>query len=81
MATRSNILVWEIPWTEESGRLQSTGSQRVTTEPLSFTFTAQWERGPGRRFLNHWATREVPAGYFERSPFMNDFLVESLHWS
>ena len=23
MATHSRILVWEIPWTEESGRLQS----------------------------------------------------------
>ena len=29
MATYSNILAWEIPWTEEPGRLQSMGSQRV----------------------------------------------------
>ena len=29
MATHSSILVWEIPWTEEPGRLQSMGSQRV----------------------------------------------------
>ena len=29
MATHSSILVWKIPWTEEPGRLQSTGSQRV----------------------------------------------------
>ena len=29
MATHSRILAWEIPWTEESGRLQSTGLQRV----------------------------------------------------
>ena len=29
MATHSNILAWEIPWTEEPGRLWSTGSQRV----------------------------------------------------
>ena len=29
MATHSNILAWEIPWTEEPGRLQSMGSQRV----------------------------------------------------
>ena len=29
MATHSRILAWEIPWTEESGRLQSMGSQRV----------------------------------------------------
>ena len=29
MATHSSILVWKIPWTEEPGRLQSLGSQRV----------------------------------------------------
>ena len=29
MATQSSILAWRIPWTEEPGRLQSTGSQRV----------------------------------------------------
>ena len=28
MATHSSILAWEIPWMEEPGRLQSTGSQR-----------------------------------------------------
>ena len=29
MATHSGIFAWEIPWTEEPGRLQSMGSQRV----------------------------------------------------
>ena len=29
MATHSSILAWEIPWTKESGGLQSIGSQRV----------------------------------------------------
>ena len=29
MATRSSILAWKIPWTEEPGRLQSMGLQRV----------------------------------------------------
>ena len=28
MGTHSSILAWEIPWTEESDRLQSMGSQR-----------------------------------------------------
>ena len=28
-ATHSSILAWEIPWTEEPGRLQAMGSQRV----------------------------------------------------
>ena len=26
MATHSSILAWEVPWTEESGEQQSTGS-------------------------------------------------------
>ena len=29
MATHSSILAWEVPWTEEPGRLQSMGSQRA----------------------------------------------------
>ena len=29
MATHSSILAWKIPWTEEPGRLQSMGLQRV----------------------------------------------------
>ena len=29
MTTHSSILVWEIPWTEEPGGLQTMGLQRV----------------------------------------------------
>ena len=29
MAPHSSVLAWKIPWTEEPGRLQSMGSQRV----------------------------------------------------
>ena len=29
MAIHFSILAWEIPWTEETGRLQSMGLQRV----------------------------------------------------
>ena len=38
MATHSSILVWEIPWTEESGRIQSMGLQRVRHDWTTFTF-------------------------------------------
>ena len=31
MKTHSSILTWEIPWTEEPGRLQSVGSQESDT--------------------------------------------------
>ena len=29
MTTHSSIPAWRLPWTEEPGRLQSVGSQRV----------------------------------------------------
>ena len=34
-ATCPSISAWKIPWTEEPGRLQSTGSQRVRHNPVS----------------------------------------------
>ena len=42
MATHSSILAWEIPWTEELGRLQSMGSQRVRHELVTNTFKFTW---------------------------------------
>ena len=32
MATHSSILAWEIPWSEEPGRLQSKGLQKSRTQ-------------------------------------------------
>ena len=47
MATHSSTLAWKIPWTEEPGRLQSMGSQRVghdwATSLSLFTFM-HWRR-------------------------------------
>ena len=47
MATRSSILAWRIPWTEEPGRLQSMGSLRVGQDSVTslslFTFM-HWRR-------------------------------------
>ena len=37
MATHSSILAWRIPWTEEPGRLQSLGSQRVRHDCVTNT--------------------------------------------
>ena len=40
MATHSSNLAWEIPWTEEPGRLQSIGHKALdTTEHLSTQYT------------------------------------------
>ena len=39
MATHSSILAWRITWTEESGRLQSIGLQRVGLDSVTNNFT------------------------------------------
>ena len=39
ITTCSIILSWRIPWTEESGGLQSMGSQRVNTMSNKHTHT------------------------------------------
>ena len=38
MANHSRTLAWRIPWTEEPGRLQSMGSQRVRHDLVTFIF-------------------------------------------
>ena len=40
MATHSSTLAWKIPWTEEPGRLQSMGLQRLSDFPFTFHFHA-----------------------------------------
>ena len=58
-ATHSSVLAWRIPWTEESGGLQSMGSQRVGHNRASntshldlkaFVAQARW----GRKVLVGW---------------------------
>ena len=39
MATHSSILAWKIPWTEETGRLQSMGLLRVGHDWVNNTFS------------------------------------------
>ena len=50
MATHSSTLVLEIPWTEEPGRLQSMGSQRVGRD-FTFTFIMFLERNKVNGFF------------------------------
>ena len=44
MATHSSTLAWKITWTEEPGRLQSTGSWRVGHNWATFTLLSQEDR-------------------------------------
>ena len=40
METHSSILAWKFPWTEEPGRLQSMGSQRVGHDWATYDYEA-----------------------------------------
>ena len=75
MATHSSILAWRIPWTEEPGGLQSTGSKRVghnwaTSLSLSFqdthslTIQSSWSVLKVYRKIKTFATL-VPSLYSE----------------
>ena len=55
MAPHSSILAWKIPWMEESGRLQSMGSQRVGHDWATSLTSGQ---RPGRLIVHYvwWAS-------------------------
>ena len=69
MATHSSIFAWRIPWTEEAGRLQSTGSQksqrglkwlsmqrclRIGGLPLSLPMPKAWISKEGLQHRSRW---------------------------
>ena len=57
MATHSSILVWRIPWAEEPGGLQSTGSQESDlTEHTAHTSKVR----PDRAHSTHQSTQHTP---------------------
>ena len=52
MATHSSILAWEIPWTEEPRRLQSTGVKTQTRLRDQHTAAPEQECSHGSRSLD-----------------------------
>ena len=64
MTTHSSILTWEIPWTEELGRLQSMGLQRIR-----YDFTTQQQQ---RKIVHE------PMGllcWFDKIPWFSNGLI------
>jgi len=89
MATYSSILAWRIPWTEDPGRLQSMGSQRVrhalemtklfsTADHVLFPYSVGFTTWPYRSVchLTWWATSPCGMHIF-RLPWHLTFLVHS----
>ena len=72
MAIHSSILAWRIPWTEEPGRLQSTGLQRVGHDWV--TSLCKWYHSNARK---RWGTKE-PLDEGERGEWNSWFKTQ--HW-
>ena len=58
MAIYSSTIAWKIPWTEEPGRLQSMGSQRVRHDSaISLSFSLTFSLKPGE--INHFLVQQL----------------------
>ena len=75
MATRSSVLAWEIPWTEEPGGLPSLGSQRAGHDwacPHISNAIQYLSQGPSRVSLIAQMVKNLPA--------MQEAWVQFLGW-
>ena len=57
MSTHSSLLAWRIPWTEESGGLQSMGSKELDRTEKACIYTAD-SVAPDSLHLDDWHTTE-----------------------
>ena len=92
MTTHSRIPAWRIPWTEEPGRLQALGSQRVwhdwvteqTPKPThTHTHTSNAMVDPGGKFGQWWFWHSVLQDPTYLSKFNSPaqfFCLSKTHW-
>ena len=64
MATQSSILAWRILWTEESGELQSKGSQRVGHDLSDLARKQTGGLGKGNEVFPGWEPSCFLANFF-----------------
>ena len=76
MATHSSFLVWESPWTEGPGWLQSVGSQNSRTELTQVR--AAHPAPSGASFTLSVVASVKPLGAFYAVPKMGRFLLTPL---
>ena len=74
-ATHSSILAWRIPWTEDPGRLQSTGLQRVRHDWSDSACIQTMERT-----IQTVLESELSV-YFNGQPERRNEMIQSVGWS
>ena len=75
MATHSNILAWEIPWTEEPGGLQSMGSQSQTWLSMhvaAFTLQCQCWTALGQRPYDPQCLKYLLFDFLQKNLLISD---------
>ena len=89
-ATHSSILAWRIPWTEELGRLQSIGSQRIrhNWSDLAYRHAILYKEGPHKLKLrlSYWVLKSNSDSIKERKHCLlkKDLFLKvyvSIHWT
>ena len=77
MATRFSLLVWRIPWSEESGELQSMGLQRVghdcATNTFSFIPFSRWNYQTQIVLKGIWVKSDISFASLPYKEAKNDF--------
>ena len=70
MATHFSTLAWKIPWTEEPGRLQSMGSQRIGHNRVtSLSLCYNIANFPHLGKENQWYMSWSPPGHIDHLKF------------
>ena len=86
MATHSSILAWRIPWTEESGGLQSLGSQRIVHNwsDLACSHSTSQPLSPVSPIITQWAHEQSGHGdkdkVMHRLSSMADLATATTEW-
>ena len=72
MAIQSSIFACRIPWTQEPGRLQYLGSQRIRHHYTTFTFTSclEWA-GESSHRVNHSTIYRLRKAQFSNMTYKN----------
>ena len=81
MAIHSSILAWRIPWTEEPGGLQSTGSQRVWHDWATSLTQETWWTWVWVNSGSWWWTRKPGVLWFMGSKRVGHNWATELNWT
>ena len=73
MATHSSILAWKIPWTEEPGRLQSIGSQRVRHDWATSLYYYKQNKHPTNTSFMIYIKNGIKSMYLSNIRHIYDF--------